>query len=421
MSRIFLLITASAVKACRLSGHFSPIIAITGFVLSSISWTYVAAADFEVEVPAGFCGPIRLKDGRLLAVNRVGISGLISSDSGRSWVGSGRLSDSAGRPIGGPRPQRSYLVSVIRLHSGAIGLKFEVPQTGSDHESSKLDSYFSKSMDEGQSWTEPTRVSPLQAPTNATWLIQTRTGRLVLANEYWYTQPDDRGLGVCTVFYSDDEGLNWQESRHGLWVWENGGASQGGCEVPCVVEAANGTLLMLMRTRYQRIAQSQSSDGGATWSPVRLNDLVSSNSEVYLARVPKSDDLLCIWNQASTDEIKNGYYRARLTTAISRDHGKTWQSFRTFASSPGQPSVGRVPQTGPPEFLDTPIAVPLERQILADEFHMNRAPRVVFIGDSAYVTYTHRRYRYMDGRLKREYDHRRLRVVPISWFYGKNE
>ena len=36
---------------------------------------------FEVEVSRGFSGPIELKDGRLLAVDRIGISGLISTTS----------------------------------------------------------------------------------------------------------------------------------------------------------------------------------------------------------------------------------------------------------------------------------------------------------------------------------------------------
>ena len=281
----------------------------------------LAGAGFEVEVPAGFCGPLRLNDGQLFAVDRFGIKGLVSSDAGRTWRDSGRLADHTGVPIGGPDPHRAYLVSVLRLASGAIGLKFEIPQVGSNGQSSKLDAFFSRSSDEGKTWSAPVRVTWPNAPTNATWLIQTRGGRLVLPNEYWRTQAEDRGLGVCTAFYSDDEGQTWKESSNSLWVWENGGASQGGCEVPCVVEAADGRLLMFMRTRYQRIAQSESQDGGTTWSAVRLNDLVSSNSEVYVVRVPIRNDLLCVWNQATTEEIRMGYYRARLTTAISSDGG----------------------------------------------------------------------------------------------------
>ena len=62
-----------------------------------------------------------------------------------------------------------------------------------------------------------------------------------------------------------------------------------------------------MRTKYQRIAETTSDDGGQTWSPVRLNDLVSSNAEMYLARIPSTGDLLCVWNQATTREIETGF------------------------------------------------------------------------------------------------------------------
>ena len=97
-------------------------------------WTVPLAladdGDFEVDVPAEFCGPLLLKDGRLLAVDRIGISGLISTDAGRTWQKSGRLTDRDGQPIGGKTPQRSFAVSLIRLASGGIGAKFELPQKG---------------------------------------------------------------------------------------------------------------------------------------------------------------------------------------------------------------------------------------------------------------------------------------------------
>ena len=46
---------------------------------------YAVEADFDIEIPAGFSGPLLLKDRRLLAVERIGISELFSSDGGRTW------------------------------------------------------------------------------------------------------------------------------------------------------------------------------------------------------------------------------------------------------------------------------------------------------------------------------------------------
>lgn len=407
-------------KSSLIVNHFVMRLVVL-FSLIALSPAFAAEEGFEVEVAPGFSGPLPLKDGRLLAVDRIGISGLVSTDAGRTWTESGRLVDLAGDPIGGKKRQRAYLVSLIRLASGGIGIKFELPQQGATRQSTKLDAYYSQSTDEAQTWSKPVRITWPHAPTNSTWMVQTRDGRLVLPNEYWRTQPGDRGVGICTAFYSDDGGDSWRESRESLWLWENGGASQGSCEVPCVVEASDGRLLMLMRTWYQRIAQSESRDGGKTWSGVKLNKLVSGNSEIYLQRVPETGDLLCIWNQASTDEIKTGFYRARLTTALSKDNGKSWQNFRTFAASPGQQKVGRITETGSPGFLRTPIAVPTEKMMLADEFHMNRAPRVAFAGERAYVTYTHRKYHYENGQRKLTENRRKLRVLLTAWFYGKDQ
>ena len=369
---------------------------------------------FDVEVPYGFVGPLSLQDTRLFAIDRMTMTRLFSTDGGRTWKETGPLVDSKGRPVLGSGKQRGHLPSLIRLASGAIALKFDIRSSA---DASKLDCWIVRSTDEAATWSEPVLITRPQSRSNATWLTQTKSGRLVLPTEYWFQQPGDRGIGICTAFYSDDEGRSWRESKDTLWVWENGGASQGACEVPTVVETADGRLLMFMRTWYQRIAQSYSKDGGQTWSPAKLNDLVSSNSEIFLAQIPKTDHLLCIWNQADTQEIRTGYYRARLTAAVSKDSGASWGSLRTIIQSPGQKQVCRISPVGAPEFLRTPMPVPTEAGMLAEEFHMNRAPRIHFIGQHAYVRYTHRRYKYVGGKRERTVNQTRLRAIPANWFY----
>ena len=369
---------------------------------------------FDVEVPYGFVGPLSLQDSHLFAIDRMTMTRLFSTDGGRTWKEKGPLVDLKGRPVLGSGRQRAHLPSLIRLGSGAIALKFDLPSSA---DASKLDSWIIQSTDETATWSEPVRITRPQSRSNATWLTQTKSGRLVLPTEYWFQQPDDRGIGICTAFYSDDEGRSWKESKDTLWVWENGGAGQGACEVPTVVETADGRLLMFMRTWYQRIAQSYSKDGGQTWSPAKLNGLVSGNSEIFLAQIPQTKHLLCIWNQADTQEIRTGYYRARLTAAVSQDSGASWGNLRTIIQSPGQKQVGRISPAGEPEFLRTPIAVPAKGGMLAEEFHMNRAPRIHFIGQLAYVRYTHRRYKYVDGKRERTVNQTRLRAIPAKWFY----
>ena len=370
--------------------------------------------DFDIEVPYGFVGPLSLQDMRLFAVDRMTMTRLFSSDAGRTWKKAGPLVDSKGRRT---REQRGRMPSLIRLASGAIALKYDIPSSA---DTSMLNSYITRSTDEAATWSEPVLITRPRSRSNATWLIQTHIGRLVLPTEYWFTQPDDCGIGICTTFYSDDEGRSWRESRDALWVLEKGGAWQGACEVSTVVETSDGRLLMFMRTWYQPIVQSCSKDGGQTWSPARLNDLLSSNSEIFLARIPKTDHLLCIWNHADTEEIQTGFYRARLTAAISKDSGASWINFCTIIQSPGQKQIGRISPAGPPGFLRTPMAVPAEESTLAEEFHMNREPRIHFVGQHAFVRYTHRRYKYVDGKLKRLRNQTRLRVIPTDWFYERN-
>jgi hypothetical protein len=107
-----------------------------------------------------------------------------------------------------------------------------------------------------------------------------------------------------------------------------------------------------------------------------------------------------------------------LTSAISKDNGTTWKNFRTVAMSPGQTRVTRILTGDTVSFLKTPRPVPRESEMLGKEFHMNRAPRVQVIGESAYLVYTHRRYRYVAGALKRTVNQMRLRVFPVSWFHS---
>ncbi len=66
------------------------------------------------------------------------------------------------------------------------------------------------------------------------------------------------------------------------------------------------------------------------------------------------------------------------------------------------------------------MAIPTEEKMLAEEFHMNRAPRIQFVGRQAFVRYTHRRYKYVDGKFKRFRNQTRLRVIPTDWFYERD-
>ncbi len=379
----------------------------------------------EIDLVETFVVPVGLDDGPLLAVDSADMHSLMSADGGRTWENKGPLRDARGRPlVNGERTRRVHL---LKLNSGEIALKFEVREgewyrgNSNKRVNSLFAPYFARSRDGGATWADPVRVAPAGVHPNTTFLLETDEGGLVLPNEYAFYQPGVGGkrskMGVCGAFTSADGGATWLDSHDNLWVHEDGGAVQGLCEAPVVAQTSQGRLLMFMRSEYPRIAESASDDGGRTWSHARLNDLISSRAEIFLTRVPSTGDLLCVWNQASNEEIETGFYRARLTAAISTDGGATWGNFRTVAMSPGQPLVGRIEDPDPPALLVTPWPVPPEEHMVSDEFHMNRAPRVQFIGDKAYIGYTHRAYRYVDGERVREHVGVRLKVMPVGWFY----
>ena len=63
--------------------------------------------------------------------------------------------------------------------------------------------------------------------------------------------------------------------------------------------------------------------------------LLSPVSPATIERIPKTGDLIAVWNDHShvSDEIRNRK-RTPLTVAISRDEGKTWEKAKNLANDP---------------------------------------------------------------------------------------
>jgi hypothetical protein len=150
--------------------------------------------------------------------------------------------------------------------------------------------------------------------------------------------PEISGSFVC---YSDDKGQTWlscvSDSGRGFMMgyFKDGHVGHLTCEEPVVAELKDGRLLCFMRSTCGRILKSYSSDGGETWTKVELTDVAMSNSPCMLKRLPKTGDLVMVWNQMSAEEIRRGYRRGRLSLAISRDDGQSWVNRSTLELSPG--------------------------------------------------------------------------------------
>ena len=115
-----------------------------------------------------------------------------------------------------------------------------------------------------------------------------------------------RGSGVVA---SQDQGKTW--------AWRGAAV-----DVPCrsfdehmIVERVDGSLWMLIRTQYG-IAQSESRDGGRTWTRGRATEIEGPNSRFFMRRL-RSGRLLLVNHYGFAG-------RSHLTALLSEDDGRTW-------------------------------------------------------------------------------------------------
>jgi hypothetical protein len=163
--------------------------------------------------------------------------------------------------------------------------------------------------------------------------VQLRSGRIVLPAAQHDRGKDKPGFhrGVAQCFFSDDGGQTWQRGKSRVEAPEK---SRSGLQEPLVVERTDGRLMMLCRTDQGSQFRSYSSDGGDTWTDAEPTDITSPLSPASIARLPKSGDLLMVWNDHANVDPKLKGKRTPLTVAISKDDGKTWTSRRTLYDDP---------------------------------------------------------------------------------------
>ena len=378
-------------------------------------------------------GIVALADGALLLAQ--GQSCRRSTDGGLTW--------------GEAEPLHCNIqaASLVRLKSGRLAV---CGRQGDGY-------FFSASADEGRSWSEPSLICPASAGhVMPHCMIQLSSGRL-LFTLYWEgldgwdyrdgtmmsVHPDlqykdvlARGLwrgqtveieghnhgpemGISVVYRSDDEGTTWTKQLGGLLGWfdfegvPNGTCGQTSCFEPTIAEGKDGNVLLIARSTVGRLVQSVSPDGGEHWYAVRPSDLASSASPAIMVTLPQTGDLLIVWNQMSREEARSGYRRGRLSAAISRDGGHSWENFRTLELSDGLEDVDRVP----PEY---PVRMVRARDWvgpLPDGWAYFHYPNADVVGDTVFVRYS--RGSPQLGLAEQNFNAQEpvMRVYPVSWFY----
>jgi sialidase-1 len=198
------------------------------------------------------------------------------------------------------------------------------------------------SSDEGKTWSEPTVCITDQRGyyvLNNNRVIQLPNGRL-LAPVALHTSTFNpnasihelersfNNFGKIFCYYSDDEGKTWTRSAE-VYFPETVIAQE-----PGVVELANGNILMYIRTDKGFQYYSHSKDRGVTWTPAEPSTIISPLTPATIARLPKSKDLLIVWNNNDEKEPERKGKRTPLTVGISKDNGVTWKKLFDIETNP---------------------------------------------------------------------------------------
>ncbi len=250
-----------------------------------------------------------------------------SSDNGRTWT----RDDVLVVPNEGQWNVMS--VSLVRLLDGRLALFYLRKQSAHD-----CRPVLRLSADDGRTWSEPRLCIADQVGyyvLNNDRAVQLSSGRLVLPvclhSTPEYDQPD--WAGICMCYLSDDSGQTWRRSKSQL----QGQAADGKrvtTQEPGVVELQDGRLLLFARTTAGSQFLSYSSDGGDTWLPFQPSTLLSPCSPASIKRIPKTGDLLLVWNNQAGIEPRLKGKRTPLHAAISRDDGRSWESPRVLEDNP---------------------------------------------------------------------------------------
>lgn len=297
------------------------------------------------------------------------ISARVSKDGGRSWSGKITIQENFG-------VDNVKQPNLLRLPSGEILFSFTVR----DIARRDLSIFLKRSRDECETWSRPVQISPPGGVyfTNADHNLRHSSGRLILPCHWGeFYGPGDHYQAFC--LYSDDEGKTWQSSRQKIDL------PSRGAEEPGVVELKDSSLLAMMRTSLGKIYRSISRDRGETWSEAEPTDLPSPSAANCIKRVPKTGDLVFLWNNSTPFALSQprstSYHHPRnpLTAAISKDEGKTWAHFKDVERRQG---------------------------------YSSGYPSLTFVGDEALVTYYHAsRSMSRDTEL-------RLKILHLDWFYS---
>lgn len=275
---------------------------------------------------------IQLKDGRVMFIyshftgggsdHAAGhLAARFSKDAGKTWTSEDVV---VVKQEGGFNVMS---VSLLRLQSGDIALFYLRKNSLTD-----CRPVMRISRDEGKSWGKPAMCIKKVGYNvlNNDRAVQLESGRLLLPvalhNSPSHKKFDGRGMISCHI--SDDNGKTWKQST----TRQQGNNTT--LQEPGVVELKNGKLMMFCRTPHGSQYISYSEDQGDTWSSFESSKIISPMSPATIERIPKTGDLVMIWNNHENVDVKLKGKRTPFHVAISRNEGASWEQVKTLEDDP---------------------------------------------------------------------------------------
>jgi sialidase-1 len=271
----------------------------------------------------------RLNDGRLLLAwtdfygpdedecdcKPARISAVTSSDEGRTWGKRFTIQENIGK-------QNVMSPNLLRLKSGKLLFIFLVKDSSGDSRAmARL------SSDDAKTFSQPREIPITPSPSyrgfNNDRLIQLDSGRVLLPMFILQSESSAGMRFLSRVYSSDDDGATWAPSLTTVDVKE----SKAGAQEPGVVELKDGRVMLWNRTSTGQIYRAYSSDKGLTWSTPEPMGVAAPVSPASIKRIPSTGDLLLVWNNSPK-------YRFPLTTAISKNDGRTWRTPKNLEENP---------------------------------------------------------------------------------------
>ena len=404
---------------------------------------------------------VELQDGRILQAG--GPKFTLSDDGGLTWSEPFERRDSEGNLVGLKGK------ALVNLSGNGIGIAADIRADAPKGQGRRISirnqahAVFWRSEDGGETWEAPVPITPRGYGSFffRDTLARTSSGRILLPvyvtfgqgakdhatlpfsgklfKNQWVSTAGhffDPVFTAVYVCFSDDDGRTWQHNDDGeLMVLHDWSTMFSYCNEPTIAEVSPGRLLLMMRTGLGRLFQSWSDDNGESWTRPQPSALAASTAPAKLRSIPSTGHLLVVWSQENEDEIKRGFNRTRISSAISRNGGSVWEFFQNVESIHETTRVepGPIRPVFPAEYSFAPGQPAAEREVEyvegADVHARYSYPSVLVTrSDRVLISYPYSYYEEHPDRaepVRAGHDDsgrmEKLKVLPLSWFYGGKE